>query len=99
MIYPDNPRHCDDYIDDPTSPEPLRTYLSRARQPAHGYYSGDGKPDTRPFPTLFASLGKTRVKVVMASRLGDVGVTTRLDDVAYERRVWVEMMTAFSETP
>lgn len=36
MIYPDNPRHYDEYIDDPASPEPLRVFLSRARQPAHG---------------------------------------------------------------
>lgn len=87
-------KHCDDYIDDETQPAPLRAFLARARQPAHGHLSPD------PFPTLFADYEGTRYRVVMASRMGDVGITTKLDkDHGYEKRVAVQDLTNFSETP
>jgi hypothetical protein len=87
-------RHCDEYITDLTAPEPLRKFLDRARMPAHGMLVKDE------YPRLFATLEKKRVRVVMASQLGDVGVTTKLDSAhGYERRVYVEQLSDFSETP
>lgn len=54
---------------------------------------------TAPEPTLFADHGKTRVRVVMASRLGDVGITKNLTvRRGYEKRVMVEELTNFSES-
>ncbi len=90
----DEIRHCDDYIDDKTQPAALRAFLSRAREPAHGHMN------PAPFPTLFADFGGTRYRVVMASRMGDVGITSKLDrDHGYEMRVAVQQLTNFSETP
>lgn len=87
-------RHCDEYIDDPTSPEPLRKYLDRARQPAHGMTSSE------PYPRLFAEYKGRTVRVVMASRLGDVGITTDLEaDLGYQTRVAVSDLANFRETP
>lgn len=86
-------KHCDDYIDDPTQPECLRTFLDYARSPAHGALR-DG-----PRPKLFARHNGRLVRVVMASRFGDVGITTRLhNEHGYEKRVSVEDLTDFSAT-
>ena len=97
------PKHCDDYIDDPDAPACLRAYLERARMPAHGMLV------KAPFPKLFATLKRNvlagrwkpkRVRVVMASRLGDVGITTHLAlDIGYQTRVHVEDLTDFSDLP
>lgn len=83
--------HCDDYIDDQTQPECLRKFLDHARSPAHG--SGrDG-----PRPTLFATFNGDPVRVVMASRFGDVGITSNLTaEYGYDRRVAVNLLSDFS---
>ena len=96
-------KHCDDYIDDPSAPEPLRKYLDRARMPAHGML------EKTPYPRLFATyVGRrwrgvkkgARVRVVMASRLGDVGITKNLQaDHGYMLRCAVKELTNFSEEP
>lgn len=97
-------KHCDDYIDDPTAPAPLRAFLKRARSPGHGHL------ESGPFPKLFATYrGEKpwldvnpgdRVRVVMASRMGDVGVTKNLEASSnYSARFAVESLTDFSETP
>jgi hypothetical protein len=87
-------KHCDDYIDDETQPAPLRKFLERARAPAHGMLDGGV------YPKLFADHNGERVRVVMASRFGDVGITSNLDmDHGYEARVAVADLTNFSETP
>ena len=87
-------KHCDDYIDDPTSPEALRKYLAFARAPAHGQLL------PKPHPTLFADHEGRRVRVTVASRFGDVGITTNLTaDVGYECRVPVSQLSNFSEVP
>ncbi len=85
--------HCDDYIEDATQPECLRAFLDYARSPAHGaFHEG-------PKPRLFARHGKRLVRVVMASRFGDVGITTRLhDEHGYEKRVAVADLTHFANT-
>jgi hypothetical protein len=84
-------KHCDDYIEDETQPECLRAFLEHARSPAHG----SGRADPR--PTLFASYQGKRVRVVMASRLGDVGITSNLHaEHGYEKRVAVADLSGFS---
>jgi hypothetical protein len=87
-------RHCDDYIDDPTTVGPLRTYLAFARAPAHGQLL------PKPHPRLFADHDGQRVRVTMASRLGDVGITTdHARELGYDRRVAVSELSNFSEEP
>lgn len=92
-------KHCDDYIDDPSTPEVLRAFLSHGRSPGHGM----GKPK----PVMFATyIGKTewmgirpgdRVRVVMASRMGDVGVTKKLDAIdGYQARFFLDQLSEFS---
>jgi hypothetical protein len=84
-------KHCDDYIDDETQPECLRAFLDHARSPAHGALRGD------PRPALFADYKGRRVRVVMASRFGDVGITGALDaEHGYDRRVAVADLSGFS---
>ena len=88
------PRSCDEYLDDPTSPEPLRKYLEFARAPAHGQLL------PRPHPRLFADHEGRRVRVTMASRLGDVGITTDFSaEMGYQQRVPVGQLSNFSEDP
>ena len=93
--YIDDPStDCDDYIDDPSAPAALRTFLAFARAPAHGQLL------PKPHPKLYADHEGKRVRVTMASRLGDVGVTTDLDaELGYERRVLVRALSNFSELP
>jgi hypothetical protein len=87
-------KHCDDYIDDESAPAALRTYLQRARSPGHGML------DPAPFPKLFADYEGGRVRVVMASRLGDVGITDDLAaDMTYQKRVAVEDLSNFGDAP
>ncbi len=99
----DDFKHCDDYINDQTQPMALRAFLERARSPAHGHLTG------APFPKLFATYtGKgwrgigtgDRVRVVMASRMGDVGVTKNLaNEVGYCARFAVEDLSDFGDAP
>jgi len=87
----DDFRHCDDYIDDPSQPECLRTFLDYARSPAHGATLLSEKP------ALFATHEGERVRVNMASRFGDVGITTVLHaEYGYEKRVSVACLSEFS---
>ena len=87
-------KHCDDYIDDPAEPDVLRKYLAFARAPAHGQLL------PKPHPRLYADYKGQRVRVTMASQLGDVGISTDLDaEFGYERRTHVHALSNFSETP
>lgn len=91
---PAEPRHCDDYIDDESQPVALRIFLRRARSPAHGYLIQE------PYPKLFADHDGQRVRVVMASRLGDVGITSDLTaDIGYQKRVAVAELANFGDAP
>jgi hypothetical protein len=102
--------HCDDLIDDPAQPECLRRYLGWARLPAVcNYPARDEKwvsPELRPHiwrgppPKLFADHQGKRVRVVMASRFGDVGITEKLNaDFGYSARVPVSALSNFSDRP
>lgn len=87
-------KHCDDYVDDPAAPEALRKFLVFARAPAHGQLL------PRPHPSLYADHAGRRVRVTMASRLGDVGITSDLGaEMGYEQRVPVSQLSNFSEDP
>lgn len=86
--------HCDEYIDDPAAPEALRKFLAFARAPAHGRFLPD------PRPRLFADHEGRRVRVTMASRLGDVGISADLDrEFGYDQRVIVRQLSNFAATP
>jgi hypothetical protein len=92
------PRHCDDYIRDKTQPKALRKFLLYKRIPA--YWQADLWKDSWGFPVLYADYNGERVRVVMASRFGDVGITKDLTkEHGYETRVSVEELTNFSEEP
>lgn len=87
-------KHCDDYIDDPAAPEALRKFLAFARSPAHGQLLPE------PHLQLFADHDSKRVRVTMASRMGDVGITTDFSvDMGYEWRVPVSQLSNFAEAP
>lgn len=87
------PKHCDDYIQDPSAPSALRWFLFVNRLPAVDKLLFD---ENCPQPTLYADYGDGRVRVVMASRLGDVGITRHLDSDQYQERVAVEELSNFS---
>lgn len=87
-------KHCDDYIDDVEQPAALREFLDYARSPAHGANRKGPKPK------LFANLRGKTVRINMASRLGDVGYTSKFaDDYGYEGRLLVSDFTDFRATP
>lgn len=87
-------KHCDEYIDDESAPLVLRQFLQRARSPAHGMLQ------STMFPTLFADYQGSRVRVVMASRFGHVGITKNLAaDFNYETTVPVSELSNFGEFP
>lgn len=96
-------RHCDEYIDDETQPAVLRKFLDRARSPGHGMMSQE------PYPKLFATYNGVdwmgvakgdRVRIVMASRMGDVGATKNMDaESGYQLRCAVADLIEFSDQP
>ena len=92
------PRHCDEYINDFQAPMPLRWFLYVNRVPAvdKALMLQNGVKE----PALFADYNGKKVRVVMASRLGDVGITNKLDsDSGYQSRVPVERLSNFRSTP
>ena len=81
--------HCDDIWQAKAAPSCVLAYLDVARAPAH---------DQGRAPKLFASHDGKRVRVVMASRFGDVGITERLDvENGYSKRVLLPDLTDFSD--
>jgi len=103
-------RHCDEYIDDKSQPMCLRRYLRFNRWPTivqvRAWQLGVKEPK------LYATVSTPneshcnkygvkngdRVRVVMASRLGDVGITTNLDaENGYKVRVNIEELKDFSD--
>lgn len=90
-------KHCDDYIHDFTAPHCLRFFLLINRLPAMDMMV------CREFgvkPKLFATYKDTRVRVVMASRMGDVGITHHLDaEDGYQARVMIAALSNFGEAP
>ncbi len=86
-------KHCDDYINDMFAPRCLRFFLLINRLPAVDLSL------CREFgvhPTLYATYNGKRVRVVHASRLGVVGITSNLHSEIYEDRVYIEELSDFS---
>lgn len=91
------PKHCDDYIHDYKAPMVLRWFLLTRRLPA-----SDGLlcEANGAWPKLFADYKGERYRVVMASRMGDVGITRNLKaENGYELRVPVEALSNFKNVP
>ncbi len=90
-------RHCDFYIHDLDAPMELRWYLFVNRLPAvDTCFLIDKVGD----PKLFAKYKDEWIRVVMASRFGDVGITNRLDeDSGYSKRVCVADLSEFTDVP
>lgn len=90
------PRHCDSYISSYSAPNCLRWFLFFNRLPAtdKGLCRANGVDD----PKLWAKYEGSWVRVVMSSRMGDVGITSNLDaDHGYDNRVVVEDLTDFTD--
>jgi hypothetical protein len=93
-------KHCDDYIDDETQPKCLRQFLRYCRWPASYQIRAERLRIKKPI--LFADWQryknkKKRVRLVMASRFGDVGIARDLNaESGYDWRVPVETLSNFS---
>lgn len=90
------PRHCDSYISSYWESNSLRWYLffNRLSATDKGLCRANGVSD----PKLWAKHGGAWVRVVMASRFGDVGITSNLDaENGYDDRVAVEDLTDFTD--
>lgn len=84
-------RHCDDLSDAGVLPLPVKQWVDYQRLPAHDKFDR-----TNPVKNLFAVLNDRVVKLNMASRFGDVGVTTNLEaQFGYERRVMLTDLKHF----
>lgn len=83
--------HCDDILAVRSAPDCVLAFLEVARAPANRH----GKT-----PPLFATYHGQRVRVVMASRFGDVGITENLDaQNGYGLRVYLPDLSDFSDKP
>lgn len=85
---------CDEYLDDPFQPECLLWWLAVQRLPAYLWAAAHNMGGV---PKLFADHKGKRVRLTMASRLGDVGITRDLKkEVGYENRVLIKELSNFS---
>ena len=83
--------HCDDIWESKDAPECVIAFLDVKRAPAHGAFTGKS-------PTLFATFEGKGVRVVMASRMGDVGITENLKaGHGYDLRVYLPQLSDFSK--
>lgn len=87
-------KHCDAYVDNPFGNAAARWFIFVNRLPA------SLRILARPYitdPKLFADYQGKRVRVVMASRLGNLGITYDLTaDYGYKLRVAVDELDNFS---
>jgi hypothetical protein len=93
----DSRTHCDDYIPDHKQPRCLRAWLLMKRLPAYEVMLLQSY-----CPPLYATKKGTRIRVrlTMASRMGDVGITTQITDThGYEERVPLGHLVDFSNDP
>jgi len=88
-------KHCDDYIMDFDLPNCIKYYLLINRLPAIDKCVVVEEVGN---PKCFATWEGKRVRLVMASRMGDIGITPHLDqENGYERRVWMDELSDFSK--
>ena len=84
-------RHCDNVVNDAFAPACLKEFIYVHRLPAIE------KSRLEVIPTCFADYKGKRVRLTMASRFGDVGITYDLTAVrGYVDRVHVEELSNFS---
>ncbi len=84
-------QHCDDWLE---ATGPVGNFIRWARSPSHGMMQA------KPWPQLYGTYKGHRMRVTMASRLGDVGITTDLkQDTGYQFRVGLDELDNLSETP
>ncbi len=89
--------HCDDAIQDPDYPLCLRYFLLVHRLPA---IDGSVVIAYKGEPECYANYKGRRVRLVMASRFGDVGITYELKaEHGYERRVLLTDLSDFGDKP
>jgi hypothetical protein len=90
--------HCDTWIDDYEKPSYVRWWLLLNRLPASLQIVA--KDHLKPWPELYASQRGSRVRVTMASRLGDVGINTNLKaEHGYSNRVLLKELSDFGDKP
>lgn len=88
------PRHCDSYINNPDTPRCLQWFLFWFRHSAIDKHVLSRNAQE---PKLFAKWKEHWVKVVMVSRMGDVGITYNVDAThGYKHRVYVSELTDFT---
>ena len=89
------PEHCDTLTYDGRLPDFLRWWIVCQRLPASLKQLGP------PLPPVYANLkGVGRVRLTMASRFGDIGVTPDLTkEYGYSQRVPLKQLSGFSLTP
>jgi hypothetical protein len=89
--------HCDDYASAYDGHPAARWFIFVNRLPASLRILTRGRfPD----PACFADYQGKRVRLVMASRLGDIGITDNLDATdGYQLRVGIDGLSNFSELP
>lgn len=91
----EGPRYCDYYIHDYDYPLALRYWLLVNRVPAS---DRSVLVEKHGEPVCFADHEGKRVRLVMASRFGDVGITSNLQaENGYEQRVMLQALSNFSE--
>lgn len=87
------PRHVDDFIDDPSSNAYAASWFESHRRPAVDQLE---KPDTR---KLFATYRGRRYRVTGCSRFGDVWLHSNKNaEFGYEHRVNVDACSDWSPT-
>lgn len=100
----DGHKHCDDHIHDLSLPKCVRKFLLLHRLPATDQTLLDEEIEKtelyarlKPNPVL-CHMENRWYRVVMASRLGDVGITTHLERKhGYDSRLFIDMLTDFTE--
>ena len=90
--------HCDDIIHDHSYPQCLRHWVWFNRQPAMN--KGRLRTLYGSEPVCFAMWKDRRVRLVMASRFGNVGITEDLKTATgYSHRVSLDELSDFGEKP
>jgi hypothetical protein len=88
------PRHVDDFIDDPRTDRYAASWFESFRRPAVDKMR---KPDER---KLFATYQGSRYRVTGCSRMGDVWLHRDVnEDCRYQHRVDVDECTAWGGEP
>lgn len=106
--------HVDDVVEDEAYPDCLRTFLRYHRLPACLKAPGEDREKikkyvleeewpyiwTDPAPRCFADYNGYRVRLTMASRLGDVGISPMLEgNSGYRERVSLADLSNFGDAP